>query len=164
MKHKYIGRLIVLTLIILSCIAITIPISPAEAWTVTPTVRDFNSITEFREVTARLNTGLTFFGGDSVDHARLFTEILRAQGYDVSVSYLPWTRHLGILGFVDSPVYEGNKVLMFYDVTYKRGWTVYERNGTYYYPTDFSSGWETERITEPEWGKGGKPQPDKPKK
>ena len=168
MKHKYIERLIVSVLIVLSFIlgSITAPITlpKVEAWTGASTVRDFYSVTEFREVTAELDAGTTFLMGDSVDHARFFAETLRHYGYDVSVSYLPWTHHLGILGFVDHPVYEG-KVLMFYDVEFQRYWRVHEWNGMYYWPNDFSSGsWQRVADDEPNWGKGGKPKPGKPKK
>lgn len=123
-------------------------------------LKDFRSTTEFFDLMKKYSDGVTWLGGNSWEQARIFASLLQDDGYYVFPSYLLWTKHFGVAGYVKSNTQEA---IVFWDVTYKRAWTVHIWEDKAYWPLDISGiGGTIVSDSEPSWGKGGKPK--KPKK
>lgn len=116
-------------------------------------LRDFTSIEEFKEVISRYIDGLTVLNGDCVEGARFLVEVLRSGGYYIDTEVVASGKHMIIKGFIV------NGAICYYDPRSNRFWHIYKdstHQSLQAYPA-------VSPDDEPDWGKGGKPKPDKDK-
>lgn len=117
-------------------------------------LRDFASAEEFKEVISRYIDGLTVLNGDCVEGARFLVEALRSGGYYIDTEVVDSGRHMIIKGFIV------NGAICYYDPRSNRFWHIY-KDSTYQSLQAYSP--PIPPDDEPNWGKGGKPKPDKDK-
>lgn len=119
-------------------------------------LRDFASAEEFKEVISRYIDGLTVFNGDCVEGARFLVEVLRGGGYYIDTEVTDSGRHMIIKGFIV------NGAICYYDPRSNRFWHIY-KDGTHQDLQAYTYALPPPQDDEPNWGKGGKPKPDKDK-